>query len=54
MKGVCRVLGPVFLEWKKIRSTIQKPFDNCSRVSGPKLNVSEYDLKLVLYIKIFY
>ena len=38
-EGVCRVFGPVFLEWKKSESTMQKkPFKNWLRVSGSKLN----------------
>ena len=43
---VCRVSGPVFLEWKKNqRVRCKKTFKNWLRVTGSKLNVSESDLK---------
>ena len=38
--------GPKFLEWQRNqRVRCKKTFENCFRVSGSKLNVSESELK---------
>ena len=44
-RGLCRVLGPVFLEYENQRVRCKKTFENSLSVSGSRLNVSEYDLK---------
>ena len=43
---MCRVLGPVFFNKKIKEYDVKEPFENWLRVSGSKLNFSEYDLKI--------